>query len=129
MRIGQTGDVWGKSAVVYCADVETFEESADDGGGDLRGMTDRIEELADLGRRGCTAKAAGIRVVVDLVMNHTSDQHPWFRSAHRRVDDPYRHYYIWSPTKPRSSRAEVVFPDKETSIWQLDERTGEYSLH
>ena len=167
MRVSQTGDVWWKSAVFYCADVETFQDSNGDGVGDLRGMTDRIEYLADLGitclwlmplyptagrddgyditdffgvdpRLGTsgdfvelvrTARSAGIRVVVDFVMNHTSDQHPWFKSARRSVDDPYRRYYVWSHTKPRSSKAEVVFPDKETSIWQLDDKTGEYYLH
>ncbi len=167
MRLGQTGDVWWKSAVFYCADVETFQDSDGDGVGDLRGMTDRIEYLADLGitclwlmplyptagrddgyditdffgvdpRLGTpgdfvelvrTARSAGIRVVVDFVMNHTSDRHPWFRSARRSVDDPYRRYYVWSPTKPRSSRSEVVCPDKEDSIWELDVKTGEYYLH
>ncbi len=167
MRLSQTGDVWWKSAVFYCADVETFQDSDGDGVGDLRGMTDRIEYLADLGitclwlmplyptagrddgyditdffgvdpRLGTsgdfvelvrTARSAGIRVVVDFVMNHTSDQHPWFKQARRSVDDPYRQFYVWSPTKPRSSRAEVVFPDKEDSIWERDEKTGEYYLH
>ncbi len=167
MRLSQTGDVWWKSAVFYCADVETFQDSNGDGVGDLRGMTDRMEYLADLGitclwlmplyptagrddgyditdffgvdpRLGTpgdfvellrTARSCGIRVVVDFVMNHTSDQHPWFKQARRSVDDPSRRHYVWSPTKPRSSKAEVVFPDKEDSIWELDEKTGEYYLH
>ncbi|WP_392544438.1 alpha-amylase family protein [Oryzobacter telluris] len=167
MRLSQTGDVWWKSAVFYCADVETFQDSNGDGVGDLRGMTDRIEYLADLGitclwlmpfyptagrddgyditdffgvdpRLGTlgdfvelvrTARSRGIRVIVDFVMNHTSDKHPWFRSARRSVDDPYRQHYVWSATKPRSSAKEVVFPDKEDSIWELDEKTGEWFLH
>ncbi len=167
MRLGQTGDVWWKSAVVYCADVETFQDSDGDGIGDLRGMTDRIEYLADLGvtvlwlmpfyptagrddgddstdffgvdpRLGSlgdfvelvrTARSCGIRVIVDFVMNHTSDQHPWFKSARRSVDDPYRQYYVWSARKPPSGRKEVVFPDKEDSIWERDEKTGEWFLH
>jgi trehalose synthase len=167
MRLSQTGDVWWKSAVFYCADVETFQDSNGDGIGDLRGMTERMEYLADLGitclwlmplyptagrddgyditdffgvdpRLGTpgdfvelvrTARSRGIRVVVDFVMNHTSDRHPWFTQARRSVDDPHRQYYVWSATKPRSSKAEVVFPDKEDSIWELDEKTGEYYLH
>lgn len=167
MRLSQTGDVWWKSAVFYCADVETFQDSDGDGIGDLRGMTERIEYLADLGitclwlmpfyptagrddgyditdffgvdpRLGThgdfvelvrTARSRGIRVIVDFVMNHTSDRHPWFRSARRSVDDPYRQHYVWSAKRPRSSRAEVVFPDKEDSIWERDEKTGEYYLH
>ncbi|TQM57275.1 alpha-amylase family protein [Humibacillus xanthopallidus] len=167
MMYSQTGDLWWKNAVLYCADVQTFADSNGDGQGDLRGMTERIEYLADLGvtclwlmplyptanrddgyditdffgvdpRLGShgdfvelvrTARSAGLRVIVDFVMNHTSDQHPWFRSACRSTEDPFRDYYVWSPTKPRSSRKEVVFPDAEDSIWELDERTGEWYLH
>ena len=167
MRMSDTGDIWWKNAVVYCADVQTFSDSDGDGIGDLRGMTDRIEYLADLGvtclwlmpfyptarkddgyditdffgvdpELGTlgdfvelvrTADAHGIRIIVDFVMNHTSDQHPWFKSARRSRDDPYRDYYVWSRTKPRSSKKDVVFPDEEDSIWERDETTGEYYLH
>ncbi len=167
MKLSQTGDVWWKSAVFYCADVETFADSNGDGVGDLHGMTQRIEYLADLGvtvlwlmpfyptagrddgyditdffgvdpRLGTlgdfvdlvrTARSRGIRVIVDFVMNHTSDQHPWFRSARRSVDDPFRQHYVWSAKKPPSGKEEVVFPDKEDSIWELDEKTGEWFLH
>ncbi|MBW8731637.1 MAG: alpha-amylase family protein [Terrabacter sp.] len=167
MRMSDTGDVWWKNAVLYCADIETFQDSDGDGVGDLRGMTDRIEYLADLGvtclwlmpfyptarkddgyditdffgvdaRLGTlgdfvelvrTARAHGIRIIIDFVMNHTSDQHPWFRSARRSREDPYRDYYVWSPTKPPSSTKDVVFPDQEDSIWERDEKTGDYYLH
>jgi trehalose synthase len=167
MKLSQTGDLWWKSAVVYCADVQTFNDSDGDGQGDLQGMTDRIEYLADLGVTCLwlmplyptagrddgyditdffgvdpnlgdhgdfvelvrAANAAGIRVIVDFVMNHTSDQHPWFKSARRSVDAPYRDYYVWSAKKPPSTKKEVVFPDAEDSIWELDERTGEWYLH
>ena len=167
MRMSDTGDVWWKNAVLYCADIETFQDSDGDGVGDLRGMTDRIEYLADLGvtclwlmpfyptarkddgyditdffgvdpRLGTlgdfvelmrTARAHGIRVIIDFVMNHTSDQHPWFKSARRSREDPYRDYYVWSRTKPRSSAKDVVFPDQEDSIWERDEKTGDYYLH
>jgi trehalose synthase len=165
--MSDTGDVWWKNAVIYCADVETFADSDGDGIGDLRGMTDHIEYLADLGitclwlmpfyptarkddgyditdfygvdpKLGTlgdfvelvrTARAHGIRVIVDFVMNHTSDQHPWFRSARRSRDDPYRDYYVWSRTRPRSRKKDVVFPDQEDSIWSRDEMTGDYYLH
>jgi trehalose synthase len=167
MRVSDTGDLWWKNAVVYCADVETFHDSNGDGVGDLRGMTDRLEYLADLGitclwlmpfyptarkddgyditdffgvdpRLGTlgdfvelvrTARSLGIRVIVDFVMNHTSDQHPWFRSARRSRDDPYRDYYVWSRTRPKSSKKDVVFPDEEDSLWERDPKTGDYYLH
>ena len=167
MRISDTGDLWWKNAVFYCADVQTFYDSDGDGTGDLRGMAERLEYLNDLGvtclwlmpfyptaRKDDgyditdffgvdptlgthgdfvelvrTARGLGIRVVIDFVMNHTSDQHPWFKSARRSKDDPYRDYYVWSPTEPKSSPKDVVFPDEETSIWELDEKTGEWYLH
>ena len=69
-----------------------------------------------------------IRVIVDFVMNHTSDRHPWFESA-RRSEQPYRDYYVWSADKPKSSAKDVVFPDQETSLWERDAKTNEYYLH
>ena len=167
MRRADTGDLWWKNAVFYCADIETFYDSNGDGTGDIRGMTDRIEYLTDLGvtclwlmpfyptarkddgyditdffgvdpRLGTlgdfvelvrTARANGIRVIVDFVMNHTSDAHPWFKSARRSTDDPYRDYYVWSATEPKSSPKDVVFPDQEDSIWELDPKTNEWYLH
>ena len=167
MRRADTGDLWWKNAVFYCADIETFYDSDGDGVGDIRGMTDRLEYLSDLGvtclwlmpfyptarkddgyditdfynvdpRLGTlgdfvelvrTARSNGIRVIVDFVMNHTSDAHPWFKSARRSKDDPYRDYYVWSATEPESSPKDVVFPDQEDSIWELDPKTGEWYLH
>lgn len=167
MRTRDTGDVWWKNAVFYCADVQTFYDANGDGIGDFLGMSERIEYLADLGitclwlmpfyptaRKDDgyditdffgvdptlgtsgdfvelvrTARAHGIRIIVDFVMNHTSDQHPWFRSARRSREDPFRDFYVWSPTKPPSRAKDVVFPDEEDSIWQRDEPTGEYYLH
>jgi trehalose synthase len=167
MRRADTGDLWWKNAVFYCADIETFYDSDGDGTGDIRGMTDRIEYLGDLGvtclwlmpfyptarkddgyditdffgvdpRLGTlgdfvelvrTARSNGIRIIVDFVMNHTSDAHPWFKSARRSVDDPYRDFYVWSATEPKSSPKDVVFPDQEDSIWELDPKTNEWYLH
>ena len=62
-------------------------------------------------------------------MNHTSDRHPWFKSARRSKDDPYRDYYVWSASKPKSSAKDVVFPDQENSLWERDPKTNEYYLH
>jgi trehalose synthase len=162
-----TGDLWWKNAVIYCVDVETYYDSDGDGVGDLVGMTQRIDYLAELGvtclwlmpfyptpdrddgydvtdlfgvdsRLGThgdlvellrTANDRGIRVIADLVVNHTSAQHPWFKAARRSKDNPYRDYYVWRADKPPDTSDKVVFPDKEDSIWKLDERTGEWYLH
>ena len=167
MRRIDTGDLWWKNAVIYCADVETFYDWNGDGIGDLRGMSERVQYLADLGvtclwlmpfyptsriddgyditdflsvdpRLGTlgdfvelvrTAKASGIRVIIDFVMNHTSDAHPWFKAARRSKDDPYRDYYVWTDTEPPNTSKDVVFPDREDSLWELDPKTDEWYLH
>ncbi|MEV5967528.1 alpha-amylase family protein [Kribbella sp. NPDC051952] len=167
MRLTETADVWWKNAVIYCLDVETFFDTDGDGRGDLRGVGQRIDHLAELGvtclwlmpfyptpdrddgyditdfygvdpRLGThgdlvelltLAQDRGIRVIADLVVNHTSDQHPWFRSARASRQSPYRGWYVWRDEKPPNADEGVVFPDKEDSLWQYDEEAGQYYLH
>lgn len=167
MKITDTSDLWWKNSVIYCLDVETFMDWDGDGTGDFRGLSQRIDHLAELGitclwlmpfyptadrddgyditdmygvdpRLGThgdvvelirTAKDRGMRVIADLVVNHTSDQHPWFKAARSSKDNPYRDYYVWRSDTPPDTAQEVVFPDQETSLWELDEKTGEYYLH
>ncbi len=170
MRITDTSDLWWKSAVVYCLDVETFLDLDDDGTGDLLGLSRRIDYLAELGitclwlmpfypspdrddgyditdylavdlRLGDLGQLVelvrlahdrGIRVVADLVINHTRDQHPWFKESRKEKDpakNPYRQFYVWREDDPGDTADQVVFPDVEDSIWELDEKTGEYYLH
>ena len=76
-----------------------------------------------------TARDRGIRVLVDLVMNHTSDEHRWFRSARADRDSPYRDFYVWVDERPEERPGDVVFPDKEQSNWAWDEEAGQYYLH
>jgi trehalose synthase len=167
MKLSDTGDLWWKTAVVYCLDVQTFMDWDGDGTGDFLGLSERIDYLAELGvtclwlmpfypttdrddgyditdfygvdpRLGThgdfvefvrTARDRGMRVIVDLVVNHTSDKHPWFRAARSSKDSPYRDFYVWTPDPPDHTGSQVVFPDQEDSIWELDEKTGEYYLH
>ena len=96
---------------------------------DFFGVDPRLGTLGDFVELVRTARSNGIRIIIDFVMNHTSDQHPWFKSARRSVDDPYRDYYVWSATEPKSSPKDVVFPDQEDSIWELDPKTNEWYLH
>ena len=93
------------------------------------GVDPRLGTHGDFVELVRTAKASGIRVIIDFVMNHTSDGHPWFKSARRSKDDPYRDYYVWSATKPKSSPKDVVFPDQENSLWEREPKTKEWYLH
>jgi trehalose synthase len=76
-----------------------------------------------------TARDRGLRVIADFVMNHTSKDHPWFRSARRSRDSPYRDFYVWRDDKPEEKPGDVVFPDKENSNWAWDEEAGQFYLH
>jgi len=71
----------------------------------------------------------GMKLMVDLVLNHTSDQHPWFQEARRSKDSPLRDYYVWSPTPDKYANVPLIFPGVETSNWAYDELTGEYYWH
>lgn len=75
------------------------------------------------------AHARGIRVITDLVMNHTSDQHPWFFDARASKNSDKRDYYVWSPTDQKYKAARIIFVDSQRSNWQFDPHTGEYYWH
>jgi len=75
------------------------------------------------------AHRRGLRVIVDLVLNHTSDQHPWFQAARSSPDSPYRDYYVWSDTDRKYQDARIIFIDTETSNWAWDEVAGQYYWH
>jgi trehalose synthase len=96
---------------------------------DFYGVDPRLGTHGDLVEVIRTAKDRGMRVIADLVVNHTSAKHPWFRSARSSKDSPYRDFYVWRSDPPPDTTAEVVFPDQEDSIWQFEEKTGEWYLH
>lgn len=75
------------------------------------------------------AHARGLRVITDLVLNHTSDQHAWFIESRKSKDNPYRNYYVWSDTDQKYKEARIIFLDTESSNWTYDETTGEYYWH
>jgi trehalose synthase len=166
VMIEATSDLWWKSSIVYCLDVETYLDWSGDGYGDFDGLTRRLDYLQGLGITCLwlmpfypspsrddgydvvdfygvdpalghlgeftefmrTAADRGIKVVVDLVVNHTSDQHPWFKSARSGKDSPFHDYYVWSEKKPKDM-GENVFPDAEEGIWSFDEKAGAWYLH
>jgi maltose alpha-D-glucosyltransferase / alpha-amylase len=71
----------------------------------------------------------GIRVIADLVMNHTSSDHPWFQESRTNPDGPYGDYYVWSDTDDRWSEARIIFLDTEPSNWTWDPVRGQYFWH
>lgn len=75
------------------------------------------------------AHERGLRVVTDLVMNHTSDQHPWFQEARRDPASPYRDYYVWSASPEKYQDARIIFLDIENSNWSYDEVAERYYWH
>ena len=87
---------------------------------DFRSIHPDLGTLDDFRRLLDRAHAAGLRVLVDLVLNHTSDQHPWFQSARLGPGSPYHDYYVWSPTPDRYAGTRVIFVDTEPSNWTLE---------
>lgn len=73
--------------------------------------------------------ARGMRLITDLVLNHTSDQHAWFQSARKDPNSPYRDYYVWSDTDQKYREARIIFLDTEESNWTWDEQAGQFYWH
>jgi maltose alpha-D-glucosyltransferase/alpha-amylase len=75
------------------------------------------------------AEQIGLRVIVDLVVNHTSDRHPWFQAARKDPRSPYRDWYVWSKKRPPDYNKGMVFPGVQKSTWTRDPVAGEYYFH
>jgi maltose alpha-D-glucosyltransferase/alpha-amylase len=95
---------------------------------DFYGVDPRLGTLGDLVEFLRAARERGIRVIADLVVNHTSDQHPWFQSARSDPASPFRDFYVWADEQPEGPK-DVVFPDAEDSNWDYDEVAGKWFLH
>ncbi|MGY2048509.1 alpha-amylase family protein [Methylobacterium sp. JK268] len=96
---------------------------------DYYGVHPRYGTLGDFVAFTHAAKQRGLRVLIDLVVNHTSDRHPWFQSARQDPDSPYRDWYVWSKTKPANAESGVVFPGVQTSTWTYDRAARAYYFH
>ncbi|WP_037076762.1 alpha-amylase family protein [Neorhizobium vignae] len=75
------------------------------------------------------AKQRGIRVLIDLVVNHTSNEHPWFQDARSDPKSPYRDWYVWSDKKPANANEGMVFPGVQKTTWTHDEKAKQYYFH
>jgi maltose alpha-D-glucosyltransferase/alpha-amylase len=160
-------DLWYKNAVVYCLDVEKYQDANGDGVGDFEGLMRRLDYLSGLGvtcvwlqpfypspnrdngydvvdyynvhpKHGSLgdfvdfmnhARALGIRVIVDLVVNHTSVACPWFQSARASRKSRFRDWYVWAGERPRDHKTGIVFPGAQTTTWTKDRMAGEYYFH
>jgi len=75
------------------------------------------------------AEQIGMRVIIDLVVNHTSNRHPWFQSARKDPKSPYRDWYLWSKKRPPDYNKGMVFPGVQKATWTFDDVAGEYYFH
>ncbi|MGV7217695.1 alpha-amylase family protein [Bradyrhizobium sp. UFLA05-112] len=96
---------------------------------DYYGVDPRYGTLGDFVEFAHGCKQRGIRIIIDLVVNHTSDQHPWFKDARRSKDSPHRDWYVWSDKKPANAGKGVVFPGVQKSTWTRDKEAGAWYFH
>jgi maltose alpha-D-glucosyltransferase/alpha-amylase len=96
---------------------------------DFYAVDPRFGTLGDFAELVHQAADRGLRVMIDLVVNHTSDQHPWFRSARSSRDSPYRDWYVWSDTEPSDRTQGVVFPGEQEETWTWDDTAGAWYYH
>jgi maltose alpha-D-glucosyltransferase / alpha-amylase len=96
---------------------------------DYYSVDPRYGSLGDFVEFTQAARQRGIRVIVDLVVNHTSDEHPWFQSARASADSPFRDWYVWSKKKPRGAQSGIVFPGVQKTTWTWDEKARAYYYH
>ncbi len=159
---------WYRDAVIYELHIKAFQDSNDDGIGDIRGVISRLDYLQHLGvtalwflpfyrspqRDGGydiakyteidpiygtladfrelldEAHNRGLRVITELVLNHTSDQHPWFqKSRAAKPGSKWRGFYVWSDTPERYADARIIFKDFESSNWSWDPVAKAYYWH
>ena len=160
--------LWYKNGIIYEVHVRAFYDTAGDGKGDFRGLTEKLGYLQDLGVTALwllpfypsplrddgydiadyssvhpdygtladfknflrEAHERGLRVITELVVNHTSDQHPWFqRSRRAKRGSRWRDFYVWSDTPERYKDARIIFKDFETSNWSWDPVAQAYYWH
>jgi maltose alpha-D-glucosyltransferase / alpha-amylase len=95
---------------------------------DYYAVDPRLGTLGDFVEMIRTADNLGIRVLVDLVMSHTSNEHPWFQQSRRDRGSRYRHFYRWSDTK-QAEPSEVAFPGEQTSTWTFDDAADQFYMH
>ena len=165
----RNGDaLWYQDAVIYQLNVKSFFDSNDDGIGDFKGLTSKLDYIKALGVNTIwlmpfypsplkddgydisdyenvhpqygtiedframlrEAHRLGLKVITELIMNHTSDQHPWFQAArHAPPGSAERDFYVWSDTDQKYLGTRIIFTDTETSNWAWDPLAKAYYWH
>jgi trehalose synthase len=109
-----------------------FPSPDKDDGYDITDFTSVDPRLGTLGRFVeliRTARDRGLRVIIDLVVNHTSIDHPWFQSARSDPESPYRNWYVWSEAKPDAGSMTETFPGEQDGVWTYDQKAKAWYLH
>jgi maltose alpha-D-glucosyltransferase / alpha-amylase len=96
---------------------------------DYYSVDPRLGTLGDFVEFTRRAKEYGMRVMIDLVVNHTSIDHPWFQEGRKDPKSPYRDYYVWSKEKPEDAHEGMVFPGDQHTTWTYDEAAQAYYFH
>jgi maltose alpha-D-glucosyltransferase/alpha-amylase len=96
---------------------------------DYYGVDPRYGTLGDFVEFTHGAHQRGMRVIIDLVVNHTSDRHPWFQEARRDPNSKYRDWYVWSDSKPANANTGMVFPGVQKSTWTRDKEAKAWYFH
>jgi maltose alpha-D-glucosyltransferase/alpha-amylase len=96
---------------------------------DYYGVDSRYGSLGDFVEFTHAAKQRGMRVLIDLVVNHTSNEHPWFKAARSDPNSPYRDWYVWSKKKPPDATKGMVFPGVQKSTWTYDQEAKAWYFH
>ncbi len=109
-----------------------YESPLRDGGYDISDYMKVLPEFGDLGDFIELVDAAherGMRIIADLVMNHSSDQHPWFQASRSDPEGPYGDWYVWSDTDDKYTEARIIFVDTEKSNWTWDPVREQFYWH
>ncbi len=109
-----------------------YASPQDDNGYDIsdyRAIAPEFGTMADFEQMLAAMHARGIRLMMDLVVNHSSDEHEWFRQARSSRDNPYHDYYLWAEPKADGSPPNNWEAAFQGSVWEWNEATGEYYLH
>ena len=96
---------------------------------DFYSVDPRLGSLGDFVEFTRHARERGLRVIIDLVVNHTSIEHPWFQAARNDKNSKYRDFYVWSESKPADADEGIIFPGVQESTWTYDEKAEAYYFH